>query len=777
MKVFDEKFVEKILEDEEIEFLEDKAILSGFLQTDKKCKELLDNNLEFIHLTFQEYLSAYYVSNLDREKIKEVIRDYKFYPHMQIFFMFLAGLIDDKNFLIKEVKSEPRDILGFYEILFLMSLLSQIKPQELDKELFEKFRKNLFKWLDFTIREKIQYEKLLRNLFLIKEYAKIDNEIINTFINIIKNKNIDTWIKKDLAETFANIVRDDEWFIDSLINLIKDENIDSDIRSKVSEVLGKIRRNDNWFTNQLICIVKNENIDTWIRVEIAETLANIKGNDDLVVNILIDFIKNKSINSNIRKYIAGILATIERNDDKITNSLVDFIFTLSIDEVISSIIYKDILAFLIQEYINANNEKIVNFIVDIINNKNIEIQFRGEFSRELVKLDIENKKVYDAIIKFIRNESNLDVCRVWVAEEIAKKKKKNKRIIKTLLEFIKNEKINQYYRFEVAQTLYNTGIRNSLIKKILSSYETKKTARLKKFKPKFNDNIDIIVISFFKDRLISLLEKIKKRQNNLTFIENLNTLKYFVEEASVKSNKKDKKIINIIVEILNKKQIYPDEKIEITAILLFLNLIEADDKLFALFLNLFKNANYYYKSSLHSNFTKIIAKTLAEIGIKNNNNKEALIGFIKDEKIRIEFKQEILEVFIKKNNSFIYFLVNLIKKISIEKSIKITIVNLISKNLTIETYNALEITNKDKEFTHIFAKHKNTRIIIEAFKENVVDLDFMFLHGTYRILPFYLKENNVLHTIFEGKELKGREVSKKEIKEALEKIGLTDYQA
>jgi predicted DNA-binding ribbon-helix-helix protein len=271
--IFDEDFVEEVLEDEEIEFLEGKAILSGFLKTDKKSEELLDNNLEFIHLTFQEYLSAYYVSNLDKEEIKEIIREYKFYPHMQVFFMFLAGLIDDKNFLIKEVRSEPRDILGFYEILFLMSLLSQIKPEELYKDLFEELKKDLFKWIKFTAKEEIQYEKLLKNLPLIKEYVKVNDEIINKLIDVINNEKIDNWVRRNVAEALANIGRNDDLVFNTLIDFINNENIDSDVRGDVAIALSNIGRNDDLVVNTLIDFINNENIHSDVRGDVAIALA------------------------------------------------------------------------------------------------------------------------------------------------------------------------------------------------------------------------------------------------------------------------------------------------------------------------------------------------------------------------------------------------------------------------------------------------------------------------------------------------------------------------
>ncbi len=53
----------------------------------------------------------------------------------------------------------------------------------------------------------------------------------------------------------------------------------------------------------------------------------------------------------------------------------------------------------------------------------------------------------------------------------------------------------------------------------------------------------------------------------------------------------------------------------------------------------------------------------------------------------------------------------------------------------------------------------------------MVDLNFVFLHGIYKILPFYL-EDSILYTVFEGKEVKLRKITEEEINTALEKLGI-----
>ncbi|SFV52913.1 hypothetical protein MNB_SV-12-1354 [hydrothermal vent metagenome] len=95
--LFDGKFIRDMIGKDNLDFFKTSIVNSGFLKSDIKDKSLLGNNFEFIHLTFQEYFSALYVASLSKEEQSEIVRDWKFYPHMQVFFAFLGGLIEDKD--------------------------------------------------------------------------------------------------------------------------------------------------------------------------------------------------------------------------------------------------------------------------------------------------------------------------------------------------------------------------------------------------------------------------------------------------------------------------------------------------------------------------------------------------------------------------------------------------------------------------------------------------------------------------------------------------------
>jgi len=183
--LFDGDFIEDSIDD--IEFFEENSIYSGFLKSDAKEKDLLDNHFEFPHLTFQEYFSALYVAGLSKEERSEKIQESKFHPHMQMFFAFLGGLIDDKEFLLDEIKNEPRDILGYYELLLLSTCLSEMKDYN-NQVFLNEINKKMIKWLDRLIKFSNEYYYEPKSYTILFEQIK-NNHYFHTQDQHLSQKN------------------------------------------------------------------------------------------------------------------------------------------------------------------------------------------------------------------------------------------------------------------------------------------------------------------------------------------------------------------------------------------------------------------------------------------------------------------------------------------------------------------------------------------------------------------------------------------------------------
>lgn len=179
-------FKEMINTEEDKSFLENSILNSGFLLSDKSDNILLDNKFEFIHLIFQEYFSALYISQLSKGKQREVIKKYRFYPNFQVVFFFLSSLVDDKQVLLNEIESDPRDFVGLHELNLILTCLQEIKKEDIDGVWLKEKNELIVKWLTYLLKNKSKekYDKLLNDA------SMLDYLNVNSFSNSFLNSNI-----------------------------------------------------------------------------------------------------------------------------------------------------------------------------------------------------------------------------------------------------------------------------------------------------------------------------------------------------------------------------------------------------------------------------------------------------------------------------------------------------------------------------------------------------------------------------------------------------------
>ena len=205
-------------------FIENELLPFGFIVNLTNERHLKDREYEFIHTSFQEYFSALYVSTLSQEEQSEKIQESKFHPHMQMFFAFLGGLIEDKEFLLGAIESEPRDISLSYTLEKIFICINEFK----NKDIF---------LLDFNKRIILLNEKKLINEWTIFKIGCNNNpsslislhwiyyaEVNGKFISKSKeaNESFFDLMNKYFAEeeNFEILKKDNEGIIDLLLSLL-----------------------------------------------------------------------------------------------------------------------------------------------------------------------------------------------------------------------------------------------------------------------------------------------------------------------------------------------------------------------------------------------------------------------------------------------------------------------------------------------------------------------------------------------------------------------------
>ena len=635
--IFDGKLIRDTIGKENLDFFKKSIINSGFLKSDRKDKSLLGNNFEFLHLTFQEYFSALYVSELEPKEQSEIIRDWKFYPHMQMFFVFLGGLIDNKNFFLQELENEAKDIIGFYNFLFTIDCLKEMKINDLNKKNIELFNNKLITWLKFLIIHNWYYETVLERLKGIKIFVLEENhaflleqiesdkvnshikKVINNYFSSIERKSTSKLSKNKINTSFSQpkinsilieelkrykkdidnkkidkmitifnkeIYDDKEIFL--LISFMKDKTIDSSIRDKIGYFLLNIKKNkyeifhallnfikeNNYKVNyrfqddywskynslktsivkslyllkinddksilKLIEVIKNNDIYVHIRIDLVETLFSLGRNDDFFIKFLLEIINDINISNKIKKSIIEFLPSLKRYDDEFIDSLVKII---NMESKYSKLADKHYLIIGKEAYL-INDEKDFN----IINRGNYWVKYH--IIESLCSFNKANQKIMNTLIYLIEDKAIPITIREKVIILLASLKIKDNEIVNILISFLK-EKISNKSKNYIVKSLSDLRIENDEILKVILDFI--------KYKNNYKSKNNIIISLLFwkrKDKkfvnsLISLINdknidlKIKKK-----LIKFLGRIKFennyvVMQQLDIKNNLTDLKRIFI----------------------------------------------------------------------------------------------------------------------------------------------------------------------------------------------------------------------------------------
>ena len=411
---FLEKSLKKIKTDDADDFLEQSIFYTGFLKSDNSSEDPWKNNYQFPHLTFQEYFSALYVSGLKAKKQKKIIQEWKFYPHMQMFFIFLGGLIENKELLLDEIIGKKDGVVAHnesYIFMLVLDCLPNIKKDELSEEKIRIINENIVQELERTLH----YPLLLKKLKLV--YSFINDVTVNYFIDIINDDRYFPKFRKNLTMFLFSIDKYSESIINVFIEIIKDPDLEDELAF-----------NRDKFIKELLIEGKNKekNIDICFSI--------IKKDKGFHESILI---------------IEELLKSYDDHKNKIMNLAIEWIITTEENEndIMSMIIaYEDNPQFY-NEYTNflsllKDNDKFINFYIELLN-KDITIERKNALATFLYFMNKHNSEVMEILIANpLRTFNTIVKSRFGLFDFIKEDIARGTNIFNTLIKDLEDKKIN-----------------------------------------------------------------------------------------------------------------------------------------------------------------------------------------------------------------------------------------------------------------------------------------------------------------------------------------------
>ncbi len=144
--------IEKSLEDGRFEKIRRQDLISTGLV--KECGT--DDALYFLHLTYQEYCIAHYISSLPQSSLdkkqaqdrqRAFIQTYRYQPHFHLVIRMLAGCmweaskdLQTMELFFEWLYSGHTDLIGAYQTELVLSCLDECRSEELEKRIWEKYK-------------------------------------------------------------------------------------------------------------------------------------------------------------------------------------------------------------------------------------------------------------------------------------------------------------------------------------------------------------------------------------------------------------------------------------------------------------------------------------------------------------------------------------------------------------------------------------------------------------------------------------------------------------
>lgn len=401
---------------------------SGFFRSRGSQRFEIFNEHYFIHLSFQEYFAAYYISKQKDEFIIEFIINSKLFPPLQLTIWYLFGLLKDKKLidrLFSILQNEFTNLIDWrYEFVMQLKCLEETQDicqigakERIIETLNNKYEDLLnykfelwisanrvlnYKWMNKNFIDVLSFQFKtndqninLNNLYLLSRLGKNDKVLINKIRVELEICN-DELYKFYYAIVLYNLGNVENNIYNIIFSVIDDLTI---LKSNINvlDILSKDyrSRNNDFYTKILNLIINNN--DEYLRSSLIRAIINLEKKYEMIEDLNNSFNENNMIDFK-KINIAITLLKIGRNDIHLINFLYEclnknlpfniklliskLLFTAGVildNEMVKNTNYNQRIAFFIQFENNIITHKEENVISTLknINLKNCEsILFR-----------------------------------------------------------------------------------------------------------------------------------------------------------------------------------------------------------------------------------------------------------------------------------------------------------------------------------------------------------------------------------------------------------------
>ena len=314
----------------------------GFTRPLIRDDRFFENEFYFIHLTFQEYLTARHWIKLFTSKIAtdnkqacELLIENKHNPRYQVIWPFVAGILDKEydvsllNSYFQHLIEEPHDLTGVFETILIIRCLYEVKFQG-KISIEKKFIEELKKYIKIHIIKEGEINPLIRVFITkLKDYPStlMALDILNVLSQAIHHNNLA--ISLTAIKLLLLINQDTLSAIDTMWKILHKGNITSklyilsDVQNNISLYLTHFDRHE--FITYLAGILEQQSMYSWrrtpstLKLIASLILLQLKQENNFIIDNLIGSLQHWSIE--VRRIALRGIEEAQINHPKIIQAL------------------------------------------------------------------------------------------------------------------------------------------------------------------------------------------------------------------------------------------------------------------------------------------------------------------------------------------------------------------------------------------------------------------------------------------------------------------------
>ncbi len=428
----------------------------------------------FIHLTFQEYLTASYLAKqpdwkdfIFEKHRKGLQNKILFNPDWQHTLQLLSGKLSAEE--VKEyietllqlngengegdmffrpyqlaifIAEEASNLLSEeYKISLLKNHINQFFQ---NRRLFDFPKQNLGRNIEnyflLSLNDKEanhhkgwQISSFLRNAEIKVFYT---NETISRFIEFVSNADDSRLFELDILEEIKNCRRYNLDNVIKFIGILKESNENTPIFSRISEVIKNTNNLDEETIKLLVDSIENENSNSTLQEIISETIKNQENLNQSTINWFIELLTKENGNQQLQQIIGTCLCRQKNLDQHIISSFIELIK----DNETSALLRQTIAEIISND--KKLNEKNISELFSLFKIEKENVYLRWRYAAAILHQDNLSEEIIIWFVNTLRDQKEHPYLQQSIANLLSRQNNLSSSIITWLLDLLKNERVN-----------------------------------------------------------------------------------------------------------------------------------------------------------------------------------------------------------------------------------------------------------------------------------------------------------------------------------------------